>query len=123
MSERELEKLPDELIRELKALYGPVPARRTRRATPRWRLWAPVAAAAAVLAVLFFGEQGSRPSSSIAGDFDGDGQFDVADALLLARSVEAGDQLAGHWDVDLDGRVDTGDAQALLRRLVRPGGS
>jgi len=58
-------------------------------------------------------------STSVA-DLDGDGRVTVLDALILARSVEAGRRDAA-FDVNRDGRVDEDDVNAVLALAVSVG--
>ena len=54
------------------------------------------------------------------GDYDGDGIFSVADAVLLARynAEEAGIELTRPYDLDGNGKLDAGDLNMLLEYLA-----
>ena len=85
--------------------------------------WAgPIAAAAGIallVTVPFTTRQEPAPAAMAGpGDFDGDGQVDVVDALLLARAVETGQALDAVWDLNGDARVDRADADRIVQSAV-----
>jgi len=53
------------------------------------------------------------------GDFDGDGEITVADALaalrIAARMAESSDEAIAIGDIDGDGEITVADALAILR--------
>ncbi len=54
------------------------------------------------------------------GDYNGDGTFSIADAILLARynSEEAGIRITRAYDLDGNGTLDAGDLNVLLEYLA-----
>lgn len=115
-----------ELERRVLAAVKPELAR--RRARPRLvRRWAPLAAAAAVVAALAAWRWlATRPdehaSPFAAADVDRNGTVDVLDAFAIARGLERGGaELPSEWDVDRDGRVDARDVEIAMDEAVRVG--
>lgn len=75
--------------------------------------------------LIMFVESGA---SSLKGDFDGDGEITVSDALaalrIAAKLVEETDDAIRIGDVDGDGSISVNDALAILRvaaKLADPG--
>ena len=54
------------------------------------------------------------------GDYDGNGEFSIADAILLARyiSEEAGIRITHPYDLDGNGMLDSGDLAVMLEYLA-----
>lgn len=94
------------------------------RSAPRGRPWARrrwlvAGAAAAAAVVLLVISPTLRQSNPLPGDVDGDGLVNVRDAYLLARSLEAKRELDAGADLDGDGRVDRGDVDRLMEKIVQ----
>lgn len=90
----------------------------------RWM--APLAAAAAIAAVLLVPRvmTVSAPElSAVRGDINGDGVVDIRDALALATAVDAGATLSPSWDLTGEGRVDREDVERVAFAAVRVGGT
>ncbi|MFH1811142.1 MAG: dockerin type I repeat-containing protein [Pseudomonadota bacterium] len=91
----------------------------------RWA--APVAAAAGLVVAISVPMTMHRSAEvaavppGIAGDVNADGQVNIVDALLLARSLERGDPLKLH-DLDGDQVITASDVEAIARRAVALGG-
>jgi hypothetical protein len=120
------------LTRDLKAAYArPVPVPRDveaailampPRPARRWRLGAGVAAAAAAavaLAVVMVYRPHAR--GGLRGDVDGSGRVDILDALVLAKSLDAGTPAS--FDLTGDGRTDSRDVAAIAQSAVSLGGA
>lgn len=141
---RELEtsrvEVPSEIDREILEMARTRLA--PRRRVPVFLRLGRIAAAAAVLTLAALGWHFTRPElpvsepvattessadpvlSGAAGerppaDIDGDGQVDIIDALVLARRLEEGIDLAALPDLDGSGQVDREDVETLARSLVR----
>ena len=108
-------------------------ARRQFAIRRRWR-WARSAAAAtaaaAAIAMVFTFWPGDEhvPVASTArmtnatmpADVDGSGRVDILDAFTLARQLEqTGITPSLKWDINRDGRLDTGDVHAIANAAVR----
>ena len=134
-------RLPDQLARDLREVFGKsvdIPARVDRelatlaRRGPRRRPWAMVrrvsALAAALVAALLVGRwvalDLTSPSAPGTGlqvareDFDGSGRVDILDAYRLALLLGRGETVAPQWDIDGNGLVDGLDVDAIAMRAV-----
>jgi hypothetical protein len=138
--------LPNALVEDLRQLAEPVTAvaperdqqilaaagqiladqTKSRQRTGRW--W-PIAAAAAVAAVIGIGlfmPPVSSPIDPISTataarpDLDGNGTIDILDAFALARELEAGRNVS-RLDVNGDGQVDRTDVDQIARQAVALG--
>ncbi len=77
--------------------------------------------AAGLAAVIVIVVSLNRPpaSKSIAkGDVNGDGQFNMVDALALAKHIAAKDKLERAWDVNGDGVIDQKDVDLIASAAV-----
>jgi hypothetical protein len=104
-----------------------------RRLRTRMILRRTAAAGGAVAAAvaIFFGVHALRPEPAAPvamdatpaardGDVDRNGRVDIADALLLARKVDAGLAPDQRWeDLDRDGRLTRADVEQVARTAVR----
>jgi hypothetical protein len=90
-----------------------VPADVRRRilalARPR-RLWRPLAAAAAALAIGLSVWLASRPSAPR--------RMDIVDAYSVALRLREGRAVEPKWDLNGDGKVDAQDVEEIARRSV-----
>jgi hypothetical protein len=87
---------------------------KVRRVRPRpriWQKWLPLAASAAIAAlVLYF----SRPPKHQQADLNRDGAINVVDALILAERTRDGKGV----DINGDGLMDGQDAADIAERAV-----
>jgi hypothetical protein len=106
-------------------------AHERQRWVPSIRWIAPLAAAAVVaLMIMRIDRERTQPATApsqapmkaarwvVSGDVDGDGRFDIVDALALAQELEAGQALDMRWDANGDGTVDGRDVDALGKNAV-----
>ena len=129
---------PQELVEDLRALYGrevAVPktvddailglgrryaARRRRHI--RVVRWAVGAAAVAVLGLGLWTVARHmlwpRPVVTAREDIDRDGKVDILDAFLLARRVDGKQALQREWDIDGNGVVDRSDVDQVAMAAV-----
>jgi hypothetical protein len=104
-------------FRDLAARLAPapvdVPADVRRRvlsiARPR-RLWRPIAAAAAALAIGLSVWLASRPTTPH--------RIDIVDAYSVALRLKNGQVVEATWDLNGDGKVDALDVDEIARRSV-----
>jgi hypothetical protein len=87
-------------------------ARRGRRLWPAW------AAAAALLMAAGIWASVAIRGSRLPGDLDGSGGVDIVDAYLLAKRLQAAEDLGAELDLTGDGKVDDADVDAVARRAV-----
>ena len=55
---------------------------------------------------------------SLAGDVSGDGIIDVRDAFLMAKAIQAKQDLPPNWDLDSDSAVDQRDVDLVMALAV-----
>ena len=85
---------------------------------PARRRWIPLSAAAGIALLLTGGLLYHLGAGSAAGPgYVRTG--DIRDAFYVARELAAGQQVAGDWDANHDGRVDNGDVRQLAMLAVR----
>lgn len=117
--------IPAELDQEIRAAIPRVPVEGPRRWYQRPQ-WIVAAAAAAVLAILWFRPYGQQGISRVADlqtppPYFASRGTDVLEAFQLARllrdRVQRLDDVG--WDVDRNGRVDQADVERLLDLAVR----
>lgn len=91
---------------------------RSRRRSRWWIGTGSAVAAAVVLSVALWWPADSTPITAQGQDVDGNGTFNILDAMALARRVESGQSLEPRWDFSADGVVDRADADTLAQMLV-----
>ena len=123
--------LPERLKGDLKALFAasvevPVEVdrkmlakaqrrmRRPRRIVALRRFAAGAAAAAAIVIVVWLAGLFTNRA-----DIDGSGRVDILDAFVLAKRIEAPEELTAELDINRDGVVDQKDVDEVAMRAVR----
>jgi hypothetical protein len=91
--------------------------RRRLRLMARWGTGLAAGLAAVIVIVVSL----NRPPASksiVKGDVNGDGQFNMVDALALAKHIADNDKPDKAWDVNGDGVIDQKDIDAIASSAV-----
>ena len=87
--------------------------------------WAPWAAAASLMLLLFLTLPGEKqkplsPATMISHkDINKDGQVDILDAFTLASRIKAGAAIEENWDINGDGQVNQADVEEISAFAVK----
>jgi hypothetical protein len=73
---------------------------------------------AAVIVIVISLNRSPASKSIVRGDVNGDSQFNMVDALALAKHIAAKDKLERAWDVNGDGVIDQRDVDAIAAAAV-----
>jgi hypothetical protein len=73
---------------------------------------------AAVIVIVISLNRPPASKSIVKGDVNGDSQFNMVDALALAKHIAANDKLERAWDVNGDGVIDQKDVDVIAAAAV-----
>ena len=91
--------------------------RRRLRLMARWG-GGLAAGLAAVIVIVISLNRSPASKSIVKGDVNGDGRFNMVDALALAKHIAAKEKLERAWDVNGDGAIDQKDVDVIASAAV-----